>query len=112
VTAASKYDIVYDDYDEEEMGEADFEIYKMKAKYQVVAKFANVQSSGKMRTIATVPLDTVTTSGLRTQVDSTQKKGGEHLQPIFGCKDPISGRHCQELLHLMLISMRLPALHI
>jgi len=36
----------------------------------------------KMLTIATVPSDTVTTPGLRTQVDSTQKKGGEHLQPI------------------------------
>jgi len=45
VTAAKKYDVVYDDYDEEEMGEADFEIYKMKVKDQVVAKLANVQSA-------------------------------------------------------------------
>jgi len=36
---------VYDDYDEEEMGEAEFEIYKMKVKDQVVAKLANVQSA-------------------------------------------------------------------
>ena len=35
---------MYDDYDEEEMGEADFEIYKMRVKDQVVAKLANVQS--------------------------------------------------------------------
>jgi len=42
---------------------------------------------GKMRTIATVPCDTVTNPGLRTQVDSTQKTGGEHLQPTFGCKE-------------------------
>ena len=44
VTAVNKYDVVYDDYDEEEMGEADFEIYKMRVKDQVVAKLANVQS--------------------------------------------------------------------
>ena len=37
VTAANKFDVVYDDYDEEEMGEADLEIYKMKVKDQVVA---------------------------------------------------------------------------
>jgi len=45
VTAANKYDVVYDDYDEEETGEAEFEIYKMKVKDQVVAKLANVQSA-------------------------------------------------------------------
>jgi len=45
VTDANKYDVVYDDYDEEEMGEADFEIYKMKVKDQVVAKLASVQSA-------------------------------------------------------------------
>ena len=39
---------------------------------------------GKMQTIAIVPADTVTTPGLMIQVDSTQKKGGEHLQLIFG----------------------------
>ena len=43
MTAANKYDVVYDDYDEEEMGEADFEIYKMKVKDQVVVKLANAQ---------------------------------------------------------------------
>ena len=32
VTAADKHDVVYDDYDEEEIGEAEFEIYKMKLK--------------------------------------------------------------------------------
>ena len=45
VTAANKYDVMYDDYDEEEMGEADFEIYKMKVKDQVVAHLANVHSA-------------------------------------------------------------------
>jgi len=45
VTDANKYDVVYDDYDEEEMGEAEFKIYKIKVKYQVVAKLANVQSA-------------------------------------------------------------------
>jgi len=45
VTAVNKYDVVYDDYDEEEIGEAEFEIYKMKVKDQVVAKLANVQSA-------------------------------------------------------------------
>ena len=45
VTDANKYDVVYDDYDEEEMGEVDFQIYKMKVKDQVVAKLANVQSA-------------------------------------------------------------------
>ena len=43
VTVANKYDVVYDDYDEEEMGEA--KIYKMKVKDQVVVKLANVQSA-------------------------------------------------------------------
>jgi len=43
VTAADKYDVVYDDYDEEEMGEAEFEIYQMKVKDQVDAKLAHVQ---------------------------------------------------------------------
>ena len=41
VTATNKYDVVYDDHDEEEMGEADFKIYKMKVKDQVVVKLAN-----------------------------------------------------------------------
>jgi len=45
VAASNKYDVVYDDYDEEEMGEADFEIYKMKVKDQVVAKLANAQNA-------------------------------------------------------------------
>ena len=45
VTAAINYEVLYDDYDEEEMGEAEFEIYKMKIKDQVVAKLANVQSA-------------------------------------------------------------------
>jgi len=45
VTAANKCDVVYDDYDEEEMDEAEFEIYKMKVKDQVVAKLTNVQSA-------------------------------------------------------------------
>ena len=69
------------------MGEADFEIYSMKVKDQVVANWpmSRVLEFGKMLMIATVPSDTVPTPGLRTQVDSTQKKGVEHLQPIFGC---------------------------
>jgi len=78
VTAANKYDVVYDDCDEEEMGEAEFEIYKMKVKDQVVAKLANVQSSpgfGKMRTIASVPSDTATTPGLKTQVEPKRRGG-------------------------------------
>jgi len=37
VNAANKYDVVYKDYNEEEMGEAEFEIHKMKVKDQVVA---------------------------------------------------------------------------
>jgi len=45
VTAANKYDVVYDDYDEKEMDEDEFEIYKMKVKDQVVTKLANVQST-------------------------------------------------------------------
>ena len=31
VTAANKYDVVYDDYVKEEIGEAEFEIYKMRS---------------------------------------------------------------------------------
>jgi len=59
VTAANKYDVVYDDYDEKEMGEAEIEIYKMKVKDQVVANWpmCRVLDFGKMRTIATVPSD-------------------------------------------------------
>jgi len=34
-----------DDYDEEEMGEAEFEIYKMKVKDQGIVKLANVQNA-------------------------------------------------------------------
>jgi len=45
VTAANKYVVVYDDYDENEMGGAEFDIYRMKVKDQVVAKLANVQSA-------------------------------------------------------------------
>ena len=45
VTAANKYDVVYDNYEQEEMGEAAFKIYKMKVKDQIVAKLANVQSA-------------------------------------------------------------------
>ena len=45
VTAANKYDVVYDDYVKEEIGEAEFEIYKMKVKDQLVVKFDNVQSA-------------------------------------------------------------------
>ena len=44
VTAANKYNVVYDDYDVEEMGEAEFEIYKMKVK-DLIVKLANVQSA-------------------------------------------------------------------
>ena len=41
VIATNKYDVIYDDNDEEEMGEAEFEVCKIKFKDQVVA--TNVQ---------------------------------------------------------------------
>ena len=42
VTAIWKYDIMYDDHNEVEMGEAEFQIYEIKVKDRVVAKLANV----------------------------------------------------------------------
>jgi len=43
VIATNKYDVIYDDNDEEEMGEAEFEVCKIRVKDQVVAKLTNVQ---------------------------------------------------------------------
>ena len=107
VTAANKYDVVYDDYDEEEMGEANFEIYKMKVKDQVVVKLANAQHARfwKDANDCNCAIRHCYTPGLRTHVNnSSQKKGEEHLQLIFRCKNRICGRHRQVLLHLMVIS--------
>jgi len=114
VTADNKYDVVYDNYDEEEMGEAEFEIYKMKVKDQIVANLANVQSARFWKDANDCNccighcyhLWSKDTSGFN------PKEGGEHLQPTFRCKDRISGRHRQILLHLMFIFMWLSALHI
>ena len=65
----------------------------------------------KMWTIVTAPTDTVTTPGLKTKGGSIQKRGGGHVHPISEGRDRPNRRHRQILLHLMLISMLLSALH-
>ena len=58
--------------------------WKSRTKLSRNWQICRVLDLGKMRMISSVPADTVTTPGRRTQVGSTQKKVGEHLQPIFG----------------------------
>ena len=113
VTAANKYDVLYDDYDKEEIGQAEFEIYKIKVKDQIVAKLAKVQSARFWKDVNDCNCVTghfyhpwsKNTSGFN------PKEGRGAFAADFRCKDRLSGRHRQVSLHLMLSSMRLSALH-
>ena len=114
MTAANKYDVVYDDHDEEEMGEADFEIYKMKVKDQIVAKLANVQSARiwKDATDCNCAIGRCYHPWSKNTSGFNPKEGGGAFAADFRMQESRCGRHRQVLLHLMLISMRLSALHI
>ena len=103
---------MYDDYDVEEMGEAEFEICKMKFKNQVVAKLANAQSARFCKDAN----DCNCASGhsfhpwSKDTSGFNPKGGGGTNAADFRYKDRPSGRRPQVLLHLMLISMQLSAL--
>jgi len=103
---------VYDDYDEEEIGEAEFEIYKVN-KDQVLAELANVQSARFWKDANKYNCAnrlfyrpwSKDTSGCN------PKRVGGAFTDDFRRKNRLSGSHYQILFHLMLYSMRLPALH-
>jgi len=115
VTAANKYDVLYDDYDEEKIGQAEFEIYKIKVKDQVVAKLAKVQSARFWKDVN----DCNCVSGhfyhpwskITNTFNPKEGKPEGAFAADFRCKDRLSKRHRQVSLHLMLSSMRLSALH-
>ena len=112
VNAAHKYYVVYDDYVKEEIGEAEFEIYKMKVKDQLVVKFDNVQSARFWKdandgNFASGHCHHSCSKDTHKWIQP-KRRGGSICSRFLG---RISGRHRQVLLHLMFISMRLSALH-
>jgi len=56
-----------------------------------------------MWTIETAQTDTVTTPGLKTQMDSKHKRGGEHLLTTPGLKTQMDSKHNRGGEHLQLI---------
>ena len=111
VTAANKYDVVYDDYDEEKLGEDDLEIYKMKVKDQLVAKLANIQSAHILKdandcncAIGHLNRWSKNTSGFNTE------EGGGAFAADFRMQESSMRKTPSSIAPL--ISMRLSALHI
>jgi len=113
VTATNKYDVMYNDNDEEEMGEAEFEICKMKVKDQVVTNLANVSGARFWKDVNDYNCAnghcyhswSKETSGFN------PKEGGGAFTANFR-RDRPNERHHQILLHLIMNFMLLSALHI
>jgi len=114
VTAANKYDVVYDDYNEEEMGEADFEINKMKVKDQVVAKLANVQSARiwKDANDCNCAIRHCYHPWSKNTSGFNPKEGGGAFAADFRMQESSMRKTPSSIALPMLISMRLSALHI
>jgi hypothetical protein len=114
VTAANKYDVVYDDYDEEEMGEADFEIYKMKVKDQVVVKLANAQNARiwKDANDCNCAIGHCYHPWSKNTSGFNPKEGGAAFVADVRMQESSMRKTPSSIALPMLISMRLSALHI